>query len=91
MRLVSGRGLVVFLSNPLKALPLRLATKRDLKCFFEGMHEVYHGNARKLHAEWPGTVVFLPDPVAFRPGQWQEASNQTIPVGLDGSHGLSLE
>jgi hypothetical protein len=39
----------------------------------------------------PGTDVFLPDLAAFRPGQWQETNNQTIPVGLDGSHGFSLE
>ena len=52
IRLVSGSGLVVFLLNPLKPLPLRLVTKRDLECFFESMHEVYHENVRKLPAEW---------------------------------------
>jgi len=31
IRLVSGSGLLVFLSNPLKLLPLRLAVKRDLE------------------------------------------------------------
>jgi hypothetical protein len=48
MRLVSGSGLAVFLSNPLKPFALRLATKMDLESFFEGMHEVYRRNVRKL-------------------------------------------
>lgn len=48
IRLVSGSGAVVFLSNPLKLLPLRLATTRDLECFFVGIHKAYHDNTRKL-------------------------------------------
>ena len=41
-------------------------------------------------SRYTGTVVFLPDPAAFRPGQWSQTRQQTIPVDFCSIESLRL-